>query len=113
MRNTGHNADCIQSLNGAIENAGSQYIITAAAQLYDPAQRIHLTVVLQKSIPTWDGRWEDIFVFSSSAESSASVEHEMRLSSGTYRVKIIADVYASGETRLDSSVLYSAERTVP
>jgi len=36
----------------------------------------------------------------------------MRLSSGVYRAKIIADVYDPGGIRADTSTVYTAERIV-
>ena len=71
-----------------------------------------LTVVLQKNVQTWSGTWDDIFVFSAGGAGSAALAHEMRLSSGVYRAKIIADVYDPGGIRADTSTVYTAERIV-
>lgn len=97
---------CIQSVGGAIDSTAAQYTITAYVKLYNAVQSARLTVVLQKNVQTWSGTWDDIFVF------SAALAHEMRLSSGVYRAKIIADVYDPGGIRADTSTVYTAERIV-
>ena len=86
--------------------------ITAHVKLYNAVQSARLTVVLQKNVQTWSGTWDDIFVFSAGGAGSAALAHEMRLSSGVYRAKIIADVYDPGGIRADTSTVYTAERIV-
>ena len=97
---------CIQSVGGAIDSTAAQYTITAHVKLYNAVQSARLTVVLQKNVQTWSGTWDDIFA------GSAALAHEMRLSSGVYRAKIIADVYDPGGIRADTSTVYTAERIV-
>ena len=94
---------CIQSVGGAIDSTAAQY---------NAVQSARLTVVLQKNVQTWSGTWDDIFVFSAGGAGSAALAHEMRLSSGVYRAKIIADVYDPGGIRADTSTVYTAERIV-
>ena len=97
---------CIQSVGGAIDSTAAQYTITAHVKLYNAVQSARLTV------QTWSGTWDDIFVFSAGGAGSAALAHEMRLSSGVYRAKIIADVYDPGGIRADTSTVYTAERIV-
>ena len=103
---------CIQSVGGAIDSTAAQYTITAHVKLYNAVQSARLNVVLQKNVQTWSGTWDDIFVFSAGGAGSAALAHEMRLSSGVYRAKIIADVYDPGGIRADTSTVYTAERIV-
>ena len=98
---------CIQSVGGAIDSTAAQYTITAHVKLYNAVQSARLTVVLQKNVQTWSGTWDDIFVFSAGGAGSAALAHEMRLSSGVYRAKIIADVYDPGGIRADTSTVYT------
>lgn len=103
---------CIQSVGGAIDSTAAQYTITAHVKLYNAVQSARLTVVLQKNVQTWSAPGT---IFSSSVPGgagSAALAHEMRLSSGVYRAKIIADVYDPGGIRADTSTVYTAERIV-
>ena len=99
---------CIQSVGGAIDSTAAQYTITAHVKLYNAVQSARLTVVLQKNVRL------SIFEkhFSAGGAGSAALTHEMRLSSGVYRAKIIADVYDPGGIRADTSTVYTAERIV-
>ena len=71
-----------------------------------------MSVVVQINVQSWACTWYDIFVFSAGGAGSAALAHEMRLSSGVYRAKIIADVYDPGGNRADTSTVYTAERIV-
>ena len=112
MQQTICTADCIQSVGGAIDSTAAQYTITEHVKLYDAVQSARLTVVLQKNVQTWAGTWDDVFVFSAGGAGSVALAHEMRLSSGVYRAKIIADVYGAGGARADTSTVYTAEPIV-
>ncbi len=96
LRNKSSAKQAVSNLSAARSTAPPRYTITAHVKLYNAVQSARLTVVLQKNVQTWSGTWDDIFVFSAGGAGSAALAHEMRLSSGVYRAKIIADVVRSG-----------------